>query len=551
MPVDARRARGARARGGRGGRAASRPTPASTSSTTARCRKPSYATYVKDRLAGFGGTGNTFVYQDLVDFPKLAKRVFGDPGRSRRKTPACNAPIGCATRRRAQADIDHLKAALAAARPRRRVHDRGVAGRGLAVLPQRALPDRGGLSVRDRRRDAARIRGGRQGRHRAADRLSRSRAWAATSSTPISSLAGIPQAARSCTSRRSTTRSPTSRPSSCACICAGATTKARTTATCRSPTSSTSCSRRGRSAISFEAANPRHAHEWAVFETVKLPDGKVLIPGVIESKSNFIEHPGADRAAHRPLREARGPRERHRRQRLRLRHLGRPGRGRSRRRVGEIFGHGRGRADRIAPILDVAITCETGMLWPRCSSATRSRIKASHSRSWPPSSGPALRFSVSTPAHSSDPEQVREQFQSAPCVVWLWSRSAARSASTKEEIHDAIHAWSEGRLVLATIDNTALPVGLRDLQGIPVRKDLDGLDLAELLAEVRALVDQSRTRPPAPVSAQPTAAARSPVSRPAQQRYSSADRGGIAAGRWWVGLDDDELGSGSPRSTQG
>src|SRR5206468_4844883 len=55
--------------------------------------KPSYATYVKDRLAGFGGTGNTFVYQDLADFPNLARRVFGDPGRSRRKTPACNAPI--------------------------------------------------------------------------------------------------------------------------------------------------------------------------------------------------------------------------------------------------------------------------------------------------------------------------------------------------------------------------------------------------------------------------------------------------------------------------
>ena len=50
--------------------------------------KPSYATYVKDRLAGFGGSGNTFVYQDLADFPNLAKRVFGDPGRSRRKTPA-------------------------------------------------------------------------------------------------------------------------------------------------------------------------------------------------------------------------------------------------------------------------------------------------------------------------------------------------------------------------------------------------------------------------------------------------------------------------------
>jgi len=44
-------------------------------------------------------------------------------------------------------------------------------------------------------------------------------------------------------------------------------------------------------AISFEAANPRHGHEWVLFERVKLPPGKVLIPGVIESKSNFIEHP--------------------------------------------------------------------------------------------------------------------------------------------------------------------------------------------------------------------------------------------------------------------
>jgi len=44
-------------------------------------------------------------------------------------------------------------------------------------------------------------------------------------------------------------------------------------------------------AIVLEAANPRHAHEWQLFETVKLPDGKLLIPGVIESKSNFVEHP--------------------------------------------------------------------------------------------------------------------------------------------------------------------------------------------------------------------------------------------------------------------
>ena len=44
-------------------------------------------------------------------------------------------------------------------------------------------------------------------------------------------------------------------------------------------------------AISFEAANPRHAHEWTVFQERGLPEDKVLIPGVIDSVSNFVEHP--------------------------------------------------------------------------------------------------------------------------------------------------------------------------------------------------------------------------------------------------------------------
>jgi 5-methyltetrahydropteroyltriglutamate--homocysteine methyltransferase len=45
------------------------------------------------------------------------------------------------------------------------------------------------------------------------------------------------------------------------------------------------------SAISLEACNPRHAHEWQVFEDVSLPDGKAVIPGVIDSTNNYIEHP--------------------------------------------------------------------------------------------------------------------------------------------------------------------------------------------------------------------------------------------------------------------
>lgn len=44
-------------------------------------------------------------------------------------------------------------------------------------------------------------------------------------------------------------------------------------------------------AVSFEGANPRHEHEWQVFEDLRLPDGKMLVPGVLDSTTNYIEHP--------------------------------------------------------------------------------------------------------------------------------------------------------------------------------------------------------------------------------------------------------------------
>jgi 5-methyltetrahydropteroyltriglutamate--homocysteine methyltransferase len=44
-------------------------------------------------------------------------------------------------------------------------------------------------------------------------------------------------------------------------------------------------------ALSFPGANPRHGHEWKVWQDVKLPAGKIIIPGVIDSTSNIVEHP--------------------------------------------------------------------------------------------------------------------------------------------------------------------------------------------------------------------------------------------------------------------
>jgi 5-methyltetrahydropteroyltriglutamate--homocysteine methyltransferase len=44
-------------------------------------------------------------------------------------------------------------------------------------------------------------------------------------------------------------------------------------------------------ALLFEAANPRHAHEWVVFRDTRIPDDKILIPGVLGSTTNYVEHP--------------------------------------------------------------------------------------------------------------------------------------------------------------------------------------------------------------------------------------------------------------------
>ncbi len=251
--------------------------------------KPSYATYVKDRLNGFGGTGNTFVYQDLDEYPNLAKRVFGDPGRSRRKTPACNSPISVRDADAAPADVDNLKVAMA------RVKAQGgfmsAASPGVVSLFFRndhypnqeaylfAIADamrheyetvaKAGIVLQIDCPDLA------MGRHIQYAKLPldefRKRAQMHIEALNHA-LANIPPEQLRIHVCWGNYEGPHHRDVPLADII-DIVFKSRP------------------SAISFEAANPRHAHEWTLFESLKLPEGKTLIPGVLESKSNFIEHP--------------------------------------------------------------------------------------------------------------------------------------------------------------------------------------------------------------------------------------------------------------------
>jgi 5-methyltetrahydropteroyltriglutamate--homocysteine methyltransferase len=251
--------------------------------------KPSYATYIKDRLAGFGGTGNIFVYQDLADFPALAKRVFGDPGRSRRKTPACNAPIKISDDGAAQRDADDLKTALVRTRSKGAFLSAASPGVISLFFRNEHYPNdeaylfaiaeamrheyetiaRNGLILQVDCPDLA------MGRHiQYADlALPEFRKRAAMHVEALNhALANIPPEQLRMHVCWGNYEGPHHHDVALADI-VDIVFAARP------------------AAISFEAANPRHAHEWTLFERIKLPEGKVLIPGVIESKSNFIEHP--------------------------------------------------------------------------------------------------------------------------------------------------------------------------------------------------------------------------------------------------------------------
>ena len=247
--------------------------------------KISYSTYVKDRLTGFEGTGPLKLGRsaDLADFPEYAQRVFANF--SEITGPACTGPIAYKGLAEVQRDIANLKAALqgvdvtevfmTAASP-------GVISRFLenqyypsheaylaalvdamkveydaiyqaGFILQLDCPDlTGGRNIKGTQSGLSYLELHVEALNYAlrdipADRMRLHLCWGNYEGphhkdTPLRDILNIVLQARP-------------------------------------------------AGLSFEAANPRHEHEWKVFEEVKLPEGKVLIPGVLDSTTNFIEHP--------------------------------------------------------------------------------------------------------------------------------------------------------------------------------------------------------------------------------------------------------------------
>jgi 5-methyltetrahydropteroyltriglutamate--homocysteine methyltransferase len=251
--------------------------------------KPSYATYVKDRLEGFGGTGNTFIYKDLEDFPKLRQKVFGDPGRSRRKTPACNAAISVRDPQAAVTDVENLKAAVGATKASGGFMSAASPGVVAVFFRNDHYPSQEAYlyAIAEAMRheyeavakagfvlqlDCPDLAMGRHIQFHDADLKTFRKAAALNIEVMNHATKNIPPEQLRMHVCWGNYEGPHHYD-----VPLGDVIDLVFTARA--------------SYISFEAANPRHAHEWTLFETVKLPDGKVLIPGVIESKANFIEHP--------------------------------------------------------------------------------------------------------------------------------------------------------------------------------------------------------------------------------------------------------------------
>ena len=251
--------------------------------------KPSYATYIKDRLTGFGGSDNTYVFDDLVDFPNIAKRVGEDPSRQHRHAPGCKGPISVKNMDDVYVDIRNMEAAVgkdgmknvffSSASPGvtsiffkneyYATHEEYVFAIAEAMKHEYEAIAKSGATLQIDCPDLA------MGRHMNSKgvTLDDFRQRAALHVEALNyAVANIPAEQLRMHLCWGNYGGPHHHDMNFADIVDIVMSAKPST-------------------LLFEAANPRHAHEWSLFETYKLPEGKILCPGVIECQSNYVEHP--------------------------------------------------------------------------------------------------------------------------------------------------------------------------------------------------------------------------------------------------------------------
>lgn len=257
--------------------------------------KPSYATYVKDRLHGFGGDSvQDYFFEDLVDFPRSADLVAANPGRRKRNAPACNGAISVKDREAIVVDMANMgRAVTASDAPTATTVQTfsSAASPGVVSLffanEFYATDEEYVFAIAEAMRheyeaiaaagatvqlDCPDLAMGRHSVYAGLDRQEFRRRAALNIEALNHAVRDIPADQLRMHLCWGNYPGPHHHDVAMGEIIDLVWTAKPAT-------------------ILFEAANPRHAHEWTLFEDVQVPDGKILCPGVIEPQSNYIEHP--------------------------------------------------------------------------------------------------------------------------------------------------------------------------------------------------------------------------------------------------------------------
>jgi 5-methyltetrahydropteroyltriglutamate--homocysteine methyltransferase len=254
--------------------------------------KVSYATYVKDRLTGFSDEGSTEPLKphlDVAPFPELRRKMALLTGPRRFKRVSCIGPIAVRDRTGLQRDLDNMRRAVAAASPVEAFLNAASPGVVASFLPNSYYPTHDAYveAVADAMREEyqAIVATGfvvqidcpdlAMSRHTGFQDLSES-AFLKRAQFHAEmlnhALSGVP-------ADRVRVH-----------VCWGNYEGPHTHDLELSKILQTILSIKAQG-LSLEAANPRHEHEWAVWQDVNLPAEKVLLPGVIDTSTNYVEHP--------------------------------------------------------------------------------------------------------------------------------------------------------------------------------------------------------------------------------------------------------------------
>ena len=253
--------------------------------------KISYSTYVKDRYTGFSGDSERNAPEDLKRFPRYLERIAREGGTPEFARPRCTGPVKAESDAELRADIANLKAGMAAHGARRGFMNAASPGVIAQFLPNAWYPSRDAYleALADAMKPEydAILAAGLDLQLDCPDLgLSRHVLFGALSDAEFVRIAGanvevLNHALRDADPARVRVH-----------VCWGNYEGPHVCDIAMDEVFSLLMSVRARHVL-FENANPRHGHEWTIFRDrrAEIPDDKILVPGVIDTTTNFVEHP--------------------------------------------------------------------------------------------------------------------------------------------------------------------------------------------------------------------------------------------------------------------